>query len=83
MIQMIVNIESWLLKFKFQIYKHLSPGAIDVNSQNTAISMKHIHVIDKIKLVLYPQSRNSITMLKLSVWILIDDSTVQKNLHIR
>jgi hypothetical protein len=44
----------------FKNYKHL---ALYVNSQNTVKSLKHIHIIDKIKLILYPQVRNSITKL--------------------
>ena len=37
-----------------------------VNSQNSAISLKHNHSIDEIKLILYLQVRNSITHLTMT-----------------
>ena len=47
-----------------------------VNSQNTAISLKAIHFFDKIKLILYPQVRNSMTQLTL-VYNLRQNHTAQ------
>ena len=49
-----------LLQF-FSIFLICFVGPTNVNSQNTAISLKTIHFFDKIKPILYPQVRNSIT----------------------
>ena len=53
--------------FKFGGTFFLKSGLIFVdcyvNYQNTAISLKPIHLIDKIKLILYPRVRNSTTYL--------------------
>ena len=38
-----------------------------VNSYNTEISLKPIHLFDKVKLILYPQVRNSMTSLTLKI----------------
>ena len=48
----------WYIKFKESTWRY-------VNSQNIAISLKPIHFINKIKLILYPRARKFITHLKI------------------
>ena len=45
-IKMIFDIKNWLWKLKFHQYK--VPGAMIVNSQNTAIFLKYIHFFGKL-----------------------------------
>ena len=54
------------MKLTFEIdsdFKKLKyvPGITYINSQNTTISLKPIHLFDKIKLILYQQDGNSMT----------------------
>ena len=49
-IKMIEKKKKWLRNSNFKNFKY-------VNSQNIAISLKHIYFIDKFKLILYPQVR--------------------------
>ena len=49
--------------FIFENYAQYLLTPIDVNSQNTAISLKPINFIDTTKLILYPKVRNSMSQL--------------------
>ena len=57
------NFKSGGMYFIFENYAQYLLTPLDVNSQNTAISLKPINFIDTTKLILYPKVRNSMSQL--------------------
>ena len=56
-----------LMGFKEIILNFFRPHAMWIHIPNTEISLKPIHLFDKVKLILYPQVRNSMTPLTFKI----------------